>query len=667
MTTTILQTWSDQALGAVRNVAARPGALFCLLLALNSLARPYAPLLHDAKLYAVQVLNHLEPGSYGDDLFLRFGSQDQFSLFSRVAAPLAGLLGVELTFFLLYLVFNALFLLALMRFIERLVTDRVLSTFALIFLAVIPLPFGGHAVFNAHEPFLTPRIMANSFVLFGLDGILQKRFGRALIFTVLAGLMHPLMAFGGCMIWAGCLAVENLGRRRLLWLGGTLGVLGLAVLAIPPLGFNLFGSMDEDWRLVVRHASAYNFPDEWYFSDWLNVAVSLLAVLGVGLLWRDTDPRRSRFLLVVAGAGAVGLLGTVLGSFHPYALLFQGQPYRVLWILKVLQFPLGLLLACHLIREKTAPGAGLLLFAYFGVTNGLWLECFLPLLFFPIVTIAIRGLEKPPARADWFVRTGAISLVLGFLVWAVFKAYLLWNGRHELLARFDLLDYVRTLLENIGIVVWLFVILAVLIHLGRGNFGPAFTAGALGVALACQLAWFAVPTVPHYRENLSRYGQDVDFVRNFLQERRPSQSPLPTVYCFMGRAEYLWVDMRAKSYFDWAQIVGVLFNRRTAMEGHRRAQIVAPFEIDRIQEAIDFMPDSVKRWNRAVYQADLDRPPPGLQDLERLCREGGLDYAVLKQEFPGLAAAGNGRIYIYDCRQVRAALKLASPTAVAQR
>src|SRR5688572_6594290 len=121
------QTWTARASDALRAVAARPWSLFALLLVLNAAARPYLGIVHDARLYSAQVLNQLDAGCYADDLFFRYGSQDQFSLFSRLAAPLAGLLGVEMSFFVLYLVFNTLFLLALKRFIERLIDDRRLS------------------------------------------------------------------------------------------------------------------------------------------------------------------------------------------------------------------------------------------------------------------------------------------------------------------------------------------------------------------------------------------------------------------------------------------------------------------------------------------------------------------------------------------------------------
>src|SRR5580704_13550837 len=99
--TTAPLTWSDRVCQAIGKLAAQPWSLLCVLLACNALARPYAGITHDARLYSAQVLNQLDPGTYGDDLFFRYGSQDQFSIFSQFAAPFVAILGLETAFFLL--------------------------------------------------------------------------------------------------------------------------------------------------------------------------------------------------------------------------------------------------------------------------------------------------------------------------------------------------------------------------------------------------------------------------------------------------------------------------------------------------------------------------------------------------------------------------------------
>src|SRR5262245_39707386 len=128
--------WSAWLVPALHRVAQRPAALFAVLLGLNALKAPYGNIIHDARLYAFQVQNQLSDGAFGQDLFLRFGSQDQFTPFSRFAAPLAAALGIEGSFFLLFLLSQALLLLAIQRLTTALVDDAVAATTALIFVAV---------------------------------------------------------------------------------------------------------------------------------------------------------------------------------------------------------------------------------------------------------------------------------------------------------------------------------------------------------------------------------------------------------------------------------------------------------------------------------------------------------------------------------------------------
>src|SRR5947207_3334034 len=97
---TMPQSWWSRATRTLEQLGTRPWTLVALLLALNALARPYVGLRHDSQMYCAQVLNRVEPGAYADDLFFRYGSQDQFSAFSALAAPLAAHMPVALLFLL---------------------------------------------------------------------------------------------------------------------------------------------------------------------------------------------------------------------------------------------------------------------------------------------------------------------------------------------------------------------------------------------------------------------------------------------------------------------------------------------------------------------------------------------------------------------------------------
>src|ERR1700722_13580752 len=150
----------SQSADALARLAAKPWALFLVLLALNTIAQPYAGITHDARLYSVQVLNRVENGAYADDLFFRYGSQDDYSLFSRLAAPLASLVGLSSAFFVLYLVGKSLLIFGMMRLVQTLVPNAAAATLALFYCMVFPIHYGGHHVLFVQENFVTPRMLA---------------------------------------------------------------------------------------------------------------------------------------------------------------------------------------------------------------------------------------------------------------------------------------------------------------------------------------------------------------------------------------------------------------------------------------------------------------------------------------------------------------------------
>jgi hypothetical protein len=69
-----------------------------------------------------------------------------------------------------------------------------------------------------------------------------------------------------------------------------------------------------------------------------------------------------------------------------------------------------------------------------------------------------------------------------------------------------------------------------------------------------------------------------------------------------------------------------------------------------------FIADGWLRRLEAYCQVEVDRAEPTRADLDRLCRDEAVDYAVLQQDIDGLYAATNGRFFIYDCRRLRARL-----------
>ena len=86
---------SAESTVAAGSTRLRDWAISCLAVASWFISRPYEGIYHDARLYTLQALGRLHPQSLGQDVFLRFGSQDAFTLFSPIYAAAIRVLGVE--------------------------------------------------------------------------------------------------------------------------------------------------------------------------------------------------------------------------------------------------------------------------------------------------------------------------------------------------------------------------------------------------------------------------------------------------------------------------------------------------------------------------------------------------------------------------------------------
>jgi hypothetical protein len=648
---------SERIASALRGLGERPLCLFFTLLTANALVFPYAGFAHDARLYGAQVLNRLEGGSFSDDLFFRFGSQDQYSIFSQATAPVIGWLGLPTGFFILYLVCNAALIMATQRLIRLLIDDKLLSTVALLLMIVMPLCFSGFHIFHVFEPFLTPRILANAMVIFGLEQMLRGRSVVALALCLAAGLMHPLMAAGGVAVVAGWLILQYLPR----WVMGaaiaTGAVGGLVLLVDPNLGSRLFGQMDDEWLKHVLVASPYNFPAEWSRWDWTQLILTLAVALAAALGLAPSQPSVARFAASVFIVAAGGLAATTLASFQGYTILFQGQPYRALWIAKLLEPSLALLLASALWRtgDERRRILALGLLGALGITTLLPIELIFPLFFLPVAMLACRGLDKMPRRSDWLSRSVAISLVLGFVGWAGYRVWLNLLFADVILEHTTLYFFALILVGSLGPVVWMLGIGMVLarVHGGMG-FSQRFVWTTVAIMMAAQLASFGIPRAAPLKEIVDRHYHDQVFVEDFLKQHALGPSR-PTVYWSGGSIDRLWLELGVLCYYERLQIQGVLFSRQTAIEGQRRALVVRQFELARLQEEKALLSDRWRELLEGLYQQSLDAACPTEADLRRLCREPGIDYVIVKECFPGLYAASNGKLFIYDCKQVVAA------------
>ncbi|HEY8503311.1 MAG TPA: hypothetical protein VIL46_01935 [Gemmataceae bacterium] len=131
--------------------------------------------------------------------------------------------------------------------------------------------------------------------------------------------------------------------------------------------------------------------------------------------------------------------------------------------------------------------------------------------------------------------------------------------------------------------------------------------------------------------------------------------PLPATYWPQPWLTQLWFDLGVRSYFHTGQNSGNLFNRANAAETHRRPALVRPFELQRFERCSALYDARMRQVHREMFGARPGAAPPvpTRGDLLRLRRDPAVDWVVVPQHFPDLAAATNGRWSVYDARRIR--------------
>jgi hypothetical protein len=308
----------------------RLGALtICLLcFATWALVHGYQGIFHDAVLYTLQALARLDPGSLSQDVFLRFGSQDRFTIFSPLYAGTIHLVGAERAAAALTLAFQlALFAGALA--LARSVMPRALALLGVLVLIAVPGYYGPDRVFSCVEAFMTPRMAAEALVLGGIAGALCERRLLAALLIGAAALLHPIMAAAGIAALLAMYVALPYPRRALVLAIAIAAALAAA--AYTMRAGSALGRFDEAWWTLIRDRSPYLFLSHWTLDDWARVAITLATLWIGGIILPDAKARvlcRAAALTTVGGLALTGIACDLL----QFVLLTQLQPWRWQWL-----------------------------------------------------------------------------------------------------------------------------------------------------------------------------------------------------------------------------------------------------------------------------------------------------------------------------------------------
>jgi hypothetical protein len=532
----------------------------CWIVALYFICNPYRGVRHDAVLYFGQMQFHLTPSWLQGDVFFLSNSQDHYSIFSAIFAPVLQALGLSSAEILILLALHALFLFATWQLTSSMPATTRWCALALVL--VLPHFYSAKHRFAFAEPFLTARSLAEPFAILTLAMILRSRTTLALVAATVAAVSHPLIALPACLIGWRLLCAQD---RRWNWAALlALPVLLLAWLQVPPFAA-LAHRYDAEWFLTVQKADSFVFLGSWRFPDWeqLIFDAGLLALCA-----RDASLPMGRLARTTLVVTLACLVASAIGAdLLRDVLLTQMQLWRATWLAHlVAMLSLGPLLVGLWKRGGKGRLAVLtILLAAITVSSTVQTGWVVGMLAFAAVALAESRAVVGTAvlRIGFGVCVVAALLISGVLVISQLDQLTMGRDSGLLIGRASAIPSASSMLVLCVSLLGLWP----LVRPGR-------------TAVACSAAGVALLLVA----GASQWDQRADWTRYVEQSQgrpHPFQALIPpgqTVY-WPGDLMASWALVGRSSFYDVAQMSGSLFSRETSLRGMEQREAVGPLVI----------------------------------------------------------------------------------------
>jgi hypothetical protein len=591
------------------------GAIGLSVLAVWMVQHRYLDIRHDAIIYSLLALARIHPDPLAADVFLRFGSQDQFTVFSPVFA-----------FMIRH--FDLAAAAALMTFISQgalyvsawLVARRFMSPASALvatgLLIAVPGYYGGAHIFSYTENFMTPRLPAEVLVLGGLAAALSHRTVVAALCILAALLIHPIIASAGVLM----LLVTLLAAPRPMLaatVGLTIVLTALTGAVLMPTG--PFARFDTEWLDLIGSRAPFLLESSWTIDDWilLEIPVSILA-LGAMLSGRP-------MLRTICGCAIVTALSGVALSFLFCDVLHAQLPtrlqmWRCAWIASVLAVLLSPVIVAECWNSRRALVRAALAFLGCGLLmrpdSGAGIVLVLSIL------SAAGARLYPHFKYEKYVVLGACALLLIAFAIAVMDGLTVTFGAIMAVAAAGAIQ--RVIQPSVRMLCAFAALPAIAC--------VAATPGAVR-------SWTKLHYTPELRARFAPW-------RNQLPANSEVLWPDP-----LG----VWYLLNRQSYCSSPQLAGVVFSRDSAVELDRRTRVVG----DALVASGAFAKDS-KSATR------LRHLMPSLNDLDRaglsvVCADRDLGYFVGPKQLGPIAmepvtpdpTKPERRLYIHDCNDYR--------------
>lgn len=596
-----------------------------LALAVWLIDRPFSGIWHDSRFYALQALRHLHPVAFSRDLFFLYGSQDQYSLFSHFYAAAISIWGLNQGTMILQAMGLGLWFVAAWA-LTRILPGR-LAVMSLLLIASLISNYGSHGVFAYGEPFLTARLYAEAFSLFGLAAWLTGRKTLGGLAFCVACVTHPLMTLPALVIGLGMLL------RPLAWFGlmgmGVLLALGLGVSGVAPFT-GLVQPMDTLWWQLAVARSPFVFLHSWKWEGFSQVLFVAVVMATAWCMLSDEKLKRLAWVTLVClvGAFAVDYFGA---SLVKLPLIAGMQLMRVMWMGLVIT--LILLPALLWESRKGCFWNRILVWGLvFAVFLDMRMQGGYALLVLGFFWLGKRQVPdyKPPVWL-WMV-LGLVPLQI--MLWGLLNMRI----ESERVSLFTDQSVWRTYFSNPA-TAWVLMAGAIWL-LTQGQLQKKIM--GLTVIVVAGLLAFSVVTWYDPQPELDYDSPERQAAIAPIAVRVPKNA---TVY-WVEEPDKAWFWLGRANYLSFSQTAGSVFSRGTAIEALRRAAYARTASLE----------DANRDWDEHLKQT-----PSGLISniaVEKVCRDPILDYVIARSQ------SGAGTAYfkdpatglgygLYDCRTLQ--------------
>lgn len=597
---------------------------------------------HDAIIYTTLALHRIDPAAFARDPFFMFGSQDRFSLFSVLYAPLIDHLGITVAAAAVLFLGGVLWCFAAQAMARSLMGNVWPAAMAVLLTAALCVNYSPNgSTFLLNEGFATARILAFPCGVLAMALMLSERFYGALISVVIACLLHPLIG-----IWPLIVMVLYKLPLRLRYTLCVLGSITFAFMMLSELG--PFQRFDAAWERVLRDGTHDLFVNPPEGMRWRDYTVQLLTLILAAIHLDPSQPGQAaqrRLYCVVAVVAAAGFIISMLASWYwPSRIVIQAQMWRSMWLVAYIA-PFA---ACHLLwclQKSLKPPQGgwpwlltaglALVFLLQFVLIYVLLVCLLVKLigrstvpdalhkqrWLPWLALVLLGLSLPNFLAELSLLEGRVELPYALSV--PLLAGLFLHGGYGVGAAL-----LALVLQRYGKHAWLLIVLLIMV----------------GVTL---VHWDQRNLRDKQWEARAAFGAQDQLARLI----RPGD-----VVLWDGRAPVnVWYELRTANYASAVQAIGMVFSREKTFELMARAQRV------RAAYAYEHGEATAIQDNAAPFAF---KSPQG-KGIPVLCRDAkDLNWLIVSlravptidgwYEFPDPDASGAGRLYVFECSRYRA-------------